>query len=144
MTAAREQIFAAADELLAAIEGVEGYEREPSGDPDVFPALALYDGGERPQEGEVGASRKALMITVHGYVEGGAGALAHATLNELHAKVVRAVMSLAELFEGQIETIDEGDLRVSVAELASARRFGFAQDFEIQFATPRGDPSAFA
>jgi hypothetical protein len=35
-----------------------------------------------------------------------------------------------------------GRRRVAVAELASSRRLGFAQDFDITYATPRGDPAA--
>ncbi len=142
MTAAREEIFAALDVLLAAVDGVQRYEREPSGDPDVFPALALYDAGDRPKDGEVGIDQKTLAITVQGYVEGGAGAVAHAAMNELHAAVVRAVMSITAPIRA--EAIEVRDLRVSVAGLASSRRFGFAQDFDIEFATLRGDPSAFA
>jgi hypothetical protein len=143
MTAAREQIFAAIDARLTAVDGVEYYQREPTGDPDIFPALALYDGGQGPVDGEVGNDQIALTVTVQGYAEGGAGAAAHAALNELHADVVSALMTLPAI-DGLVETVEVKGLRISVALLASARRLAFAQDFEIQFATPWGDPSQFA
>ena len=143
MTSCREQLFAILDERLAAIAGVAEYEREPSGDPNAFPALVLYDGGQMQSDGEVGNSQQMLTVTVQGYAEGGAGAAAHGAMNDLHAAVVAALMTEPPL-DGLVETIEDRGLRVSVAVLASKRRFGFAQDFEIQFATVRGDPTQFA
>jgi hypothetical protein len=143
MTAAREQIFAELDARLSAIEGVAEYERLPSGDPNRFPAVHLFEGGQSPAESEVGSSQKMLRVTVEGYVKGGSGTAAHAAMNALHAKVVSALMTDPPL-GGLAETVVDSDLRVDVAELASVRRLGFAQDFDIQFATPWGDPSQLA
>jgi hypothetical protein len=142
---AREQIFALADAVLAAVvEPDDGeYERQPSGDPSRFPALDLFDGGERSIEEEAGTSRKEMSVTVGGYVKGGSGAAAHTALNDLHARVVKALMGDAEL-NSLVELIEPADLRIDVAELASQRRLAFAQDFIIQYATERGDPSQFA
>ena len=140
---AREQLFRAVDEALSGIPGVLEYERQPTGDPNKFNAVHVFDGGQSPGENEGGSRQQVLRFTAEGYVKGGTGPEAHAALNALHADVVRAVMADPTL-GGLAEVISDGDLRVDVAELASARRLGFAQDFEIQFATPRGDPSRFA
>lgn len=141
---AREQIFAVVDARLAAVTGVLEYERQPTGDPAKFPALHCYDGGERLTEAESYATRKALFLTVEGFVQGASGAAAHAALNTLHANVVKALLTEPPL-GGIVELIEEaGDLRIDVAELASQRRLGFAQDFRVEFATVRGDPTQFA
>lgn len=137
---AREQIFAALDALLGAVPDVESYERQPSGDPDGYPALALYDAGQELAEHESTACRYQLTVTVEGFVKGASGAAAHGALNALHAKAVAALMAEPPL-GGLAELVEEaGQLRIDVAELASERRLGFAQDFTITFATPRGDP----
>lgn len=140
MTAIREQIFDWITGQLAAIAGVQLVERMPSGDPDVFPALEIYDGSQRTAEVEVGSTRYILTVRVEGYVEGGDGADAHAAINELHAAVVAALMS-APPIGGLAEDIEEGDARFTVAELASRKRLGFSAAFSIQFATAFGDPS---
>lgn len=144
MVAAREQIFVKVDARLSGIHGVAEYERQPSSDPDKFNAVHCYDGGERLIETEAGATRKALSFTVEGYVNGASGPEAHAALNELHANVVKSLLTEPPL-DGLVELIEEdGDLRIDVAELASQRRLGFAQDFRVEFATVRGDPGQFA
>ncbi|WP_380873596.1 hypothetical protein [Sphingomonas sp. DBB INV C78] len=121
---------------MAAIAGVESYERMPSGDPDAFPALALYDGGHGPIEFQAGTTQYDLTITVEGYVEGGDGAQAHADMHDLYEAVKTALITEPPL-GGLVETIDEADFRVDVAELAKKRRIGFGLDVRIQFSTPR-------
>lgn len=152
MTASSE-IFASVDARLAPLVGGDveaggGYERMPSGDPDIFPALHAYDGGEEELESETGATRLRLMLTVEGYVEGFSGPAAHDALSQLHADAVAALCGDPNFdlgMPGKVEGIEiSGGRRVDVAELASKKRLGFAQDFAIQFATVRGDPSQFA
>ena len=46
-----------------------------------------------------------------------------------------------ETLGGTVELIDDDELRMFTATLASARRLGFAQDFTIQFTTSRGNPA---
>lgn len=139
MTAIREQILGLVDQRLAPL--AEEYERNPSDDPTRFPALAANDGGHRIVETEAGATRYALDLTVEGYVEGGTGAQASAALNELYAAVVATMMTEPPL-GGLAETIEEGDLRVATATLASDRRLGFTLEFTITFPTRRGDASS--
>jgi hypothetical protein len=145
MVAAREQIFDRIDTVLKAVTGVQSYEAEPSGDPDDFPAIQMFDAGQSPNEGQeaLGTDQLALSVTVVGYVQLGTGATARAARNEFHAAIVLAMMSDATLL-AMIETIDVGDFRTFRANLANERRLAFEQDFAIGFATPRGDPSQFA
>lgn len=138
--AVRELAFQWLDAQLGAIEGVLEYERMPSSDPASFPALQLYDPGQRTTEGETEASEYELGFTVEGYVEGSGGADAHKTLNVLYAAVVRAVMPDPPL-GGLATTVTEGAMSVDIAKLASGRRLGFAIDFSATIATRRGDPA---
>lgn len=145
MTSPLTIIFAKIDDRLAGIDGVESYQRMPSGDPDRFPAIEAYDNGDEPvPEPDVGFTRLGLMLTVAGYVETG-GALAHDALISLHAAAVRALCSDegSDLgLSGIVELIEiVGRRRVDIAELARKRRLGFEQDFLIQYSTVRGDPS---
>lgn len=144
MTAARWQIIAAAEARLAAIPGIACLEVNPSGDPDAFPALGLHDRGHRTIEAEAGATRYVMTLMVDGFVQGD-GADGE-TLSALYADVVTALVTEAPFDElpGAVESVDEGDTDTEIAELASERRLGFATSFEIQFSTPRGDPSRFA
>lgn len=145
MSTALSTIFAAIDARLGAVPGLQSYEREPSGDPDAFPAIEVSDlGDDESGEGsETGAERRTLSITVSGFVQGGSGAAAHDALGELHAAAVKALCGDPGFNLGNlVESVQRvGRRRVAVAELASKRRLGFAQDFDINFATPRGDPA---
>lgn len=141
-----ETIFGEVDARLESLNGVESYERMPSGDPARFPALAVYDEGDDPDEHEAGATRATLQITVEGYVEGFGGPAVHATMLQLHANAVFALCGDAgSNLGGIVENIEiVGRRRVAVAQLSDKRRLGFAQDFAITYATPRGDPRSFA
>jgi hypothetical protein len=141
VTAIREQILAVVDTRLAAFPGLGEYERNPSGDPASFPALAAHDHGQRTVETEAGATRYALTLVVEGYVQGGTGAAASAALNELYAFVVGTLMTEVPM-GGLAETIEEGELRIAVATLAGERRLGFTLEFTITFPTRRGDASS--
>jgi len=139
MSAVRETIFAAIEAALAAGTGAEEIERMPSGDPVKFDALHIMDDGQGMMEGEAGATRYDMAISIEGYVKGAGGSAMHTRLNTLHAATVRSVIGLIPSLT-VIEDIEEGDLRVAVAPLASARRLAFSQDFKITFATRRGQP----
>jgi hypothetical protein len=146
MSTALSLIFAAVDARLEAVTGLQSYEREPSGDPDAFPAIEVNDlGDDEADEGEeTGTARRTLSISVTGFVEGLSGSAAHDALTNLHSDAVKALCgdpgyNLGGLVE---KVVRVGRRRVAVAELASSRRLGFAQDFDITYATPRGDPAA--
>jgi hypothetical protein len=139
MTAVRETILAAIDSALSNGTSAEEIERMPSGDPTSWPALHIYDDGQGLDEAEAGASRYGMALTIEGYVEGAGGTAASQALNQLYADTVTAVMGL-EGVQPEIETVREGDMRVTRAALASGRRLAFALDFTITFATRRGLP----
>lgn len=140
---ALEQIFAALDGRLQAVTGLQEYERMPTGDPNRFPALHLFDGGDESTEQEAAATRLSLAVTVEGYVEGASGGAAHDALNALHAKAVAALCNDAgSNLGGLVGNIEiAGRRRVDTPQLGEVRRLGFAQDFTITYATARGDPA---
>ena len=138
-------IFAEVDARLTDLVAPDGsYERMPSGDPDVFPALEVHDGGDMPVEFEAGATRTELSFEVVGFVEGHGGAQTHDAMTDLHAKVVFALCGDGENLGGIVENIEARDRRPVVAELANKRRVGFFQDFIVTLTTPRGDPRSLA
>lgn len=124
----------------ATVVGEDATDIEPVGDPDLFPALEIYDGGDVVLEREAGATRRRLTVTIEGYVERGDGTEATAERNALHAATVRAVMA-DETLDGLVEVIDPGDRRTGTATLAEHRRLMFGQDFAIDYATDRYDPA---
>lgn len=141
------EIFGEVDARLLQLVADEGsYERMPSGDPDVFPALASYDGGDEPVEDETATTRLSTILTVQGFVEGYGGAATHDAMIALHAAVVKALCGDdGGNLGGLVESIEiEGRRRVQVAELAKKTRLGFEQDFLINRSTRRGDPSQAA
>ena len=141
-------IYAEVDaRMVAIVQPDDGYyEREPSGDPDVFPALEVYDhGDELLPDQETGATRMELTFTVAGMVVGGSGSAAHDAMLALYGKAVTALCGDAGSNLGGVPGVElielVGRRRVDVAELASQRRLGFEQDFRVQYSTVRGDPS---
>jgi hypothetical protein len=136
----RDAIFARIEAALLPLVEDGGVELEPSGDPDIFPSLSVFDGGHRFIEREAGLTRRVLDFTVEGYVEAGDGSEAMAARNLLQAQAVAAIMA-GDTFGGIIEMVEDGDLRMATATLASRRRLMFAQDFAIEFVTARGDPA---
>ncbi|MCP3732012.1 hypothetical protein M9978_16425 [Sphingomonas sp. MG17] len=145
---ALSQIFGAIDERLALLiaQSNGSYERMPSGDPDIFPALHVFDEGDDPAEQEAVATRLDLEISVEGYMEGHGGAATHDAMLALHADTVKAMCGdILFNLDGLVENIEIiGRRRVQVVPLAEKRRLSFAQDFLITFATVRGDPNEFA
>ena len=141
MTAIREQIFAKIEELLGTIVGIGEVERMPSGDPSTFPALHIHDEGHSSTEEEAGSTRYALAVSIDSFIEGFTGATAHTQLNELYSAVIAKLVTEPPI-DGLAAEIVEGDLKPTVAMLASKRRLAFALDLTIYFATERGNPDA--
>lgn len=141
----REGIFAEIERRLLAIDdpAVAEVERMPSGDPISFPALGIYDDGQQLEDDDVVAARYSMGAMIEGFIEAADGPEAHAAMNDLYAAVVRALM-LDGTLGGLVETITEGAMRVSVAELASKRRLGFSLDLDFTFSTRRDDPALLA
>lgn len=134
----RDRIINAIEAAIADL-AVE-VEVEPAGDPIDFPALGITDGGHSVLEHEASLTRRSMMVTIDGFVEGGNGKAPTAERNALAAAVVAAL--LGDITLGELtELIDDGDYRPVTATLASVRRLGFTQDFEIQFSTSRADPA---
>src|SRR5437868_61641 len=130
-----EAIFDELDARLAPLILPGGsYERQPSGDPDAYPALGLYDRGDAPTaDQETGATRLELTVTVECFAEGSGGKATHVALIDLHARVVKALCGdEGANLGGLVELIEPtGDRRSDIAELAKKRRLGFEQDFLI-------------
>jgi len=66
------------DQILAAIEAAIVYlavevEVEPAGDPSAFPALGITDAGHAVLEREVSLTRRAMTVTIDGFVDGAGG-----------------------------------------------------------------------
>ena len=142
MTAKRESLLVAIEEALTT--GTDAIEVivDPAGDPSSFPALCIVDGGQRVAEGqgEVGQTRYIMAVIVEGYVEGGTNAAARSSLNDLYLQTVAALLVDPPL-GGLADRLDERDLRIDVAELASKRRLAFALSIEIEFSARRESPS---
>jgi hypothetical protein len=139
MTAIREAIFKEVEDRLNSL-GVGEVERMPSGDPMVFPALHIFDGGQQTSTAETDVSRYDMSVLIEGYLEASGGSAGHTQLNDLYAAVV-AVLIPEPPLGGLAETIDEGSLQITVAPLASARRLAFSLDFSVTFPTRRDDPA---
>jgi hypothetical protein len=134
----RDLIIAA---IVAAVSPLaEEVEVEPAGDPIQYPALGITDSGHTVLDREAGITRRSMTLTIDGFVDGDGGAAPTAQRNALVASVVVALLTDPTI-ESVVELIEDGDLRLFTATLASVRRLGFTQDFEIQFSTSRADPA---
>ena len=143
MIAVREAIFAEIEARLIAIGDADETERLPSGDPISFPARHIYDFGQTQEYSDTGVTRYTLSVVVEGYVAGHSGPEAHGALHALYANTIAVLVSEPPL-GGLVETIDEGDLRIDVADLASERRLAFSLQLTITYPTRRGDPAQAA
>lgn len=141
MTSIREQILTVLDERLSAIGGIGEYERDPSGDPTDWPAVALIDDGDDVSEDQSGLTEYAMGISIEAFAIGSGGLAVSRQLNELHAEIVKAVMQEPPI-GGLAERFEEGALKRFTAELASKPRKGIRKDFTIFFTTRRGDPAS--
>lgn len=145
MTAIRELIAAELDARLQAIADARGgeYERDPSGDPTVWPAISLDDEGQDPSEEEADVTRYEMAVSIEVYAQGSSGQVVSQELNELHAEIVAAIMLPGQPpIGGLAERIEEGPLRRFTAAIASKPRKGFRLKFIITFTTRRGDPAS--
>lgn len=140
MTAIRDRIFAAVVAALQAVGVV--VEEMPSGDPDQFPCLAIFDRGQRvlQDEGEPASNLYAMGLLIEGYVEGSGGVAVRSAINALYVDTIKALVA-DETFGGLAQGFAEGDLTIDVAELASVRAVGFVLDVQIQFFASRIDPA---
>ena len=139
------------DRILAAIEEratllADEFEMEPSGDPSRFPSLAAFDGGHMVIDRDGMITRRVMTLTIEGYVQGADGWQPTRERNALHAALVAALVGEQgdhnpSTLGGIVEMIEDTDLRMATAVMASQRRLMFAQDFEITFVTNRIDPA---
>ena len=140
MTAIREQVCAGIEAALVAT-GIVEVEWMPSGDPASFPALHIFDDGQGDEvDQETDATRYRLRLGLMGFVAGGGGSSARIALNELYAQTVAAIMTFADN-SSFVEVAEEGAMQVQVAALSSERRLAFSLDFDLVYATRRGDPT---
>lgn len=133
------------DDILAAIAAALAplaaeVEIEPVGDPTEFEALGITDGGHTVLEREATLTRRQMTVTIDGFVDGDGGQAPTAARNALSAAVVAAILA-DETLAALVELIEDDDLRMFTATLASVRRLGFAQDFLVQFTTSRANPA---
>ncbi|WP_010545216.1 hypothetical protein [Sphingomonas elodea] len=140
MTAIRAQIVAEIARRMALVPGINEVEVMPSTDPDVWPALHLFDDGQEPSEYGAEITRQNFAPRIECYVEQPGGAAAYALLNDIYSAVIASLIDGTQL-GGLVETIDEGRMEIDVAPLASAPRLYFRLDLPITFAARRGDPS---
>ncbi|MEQ5789080.1 hypothetical protein J3454_14380 [Erythrobacter sp. NFXS35] len=140
MTAIREQIFAAVETRLAAIisPAVAEVVRMPSGDPSRFPALFIFDQGDRPAEEEEETDTMAFVMSlgIDGFVNGDAP---HSAANALYSAVVEALFPQPVL-GGLATEIRVSRLDMAVAETARDHRLGFALELTILYHTRFGEP----
>lgn len=140
MTAIRAQIVATIEARLAAIDEVREVVVMPSGDPVKFPALHIFDDGHAVDESDTAGTKYGFIPRIEGYIEGSSGAVAYAQINDLYAATIRNLVTDPPI-DGLAETVDEGDMRLFVATLASKPRLGFTLDLPISFYTDREDPA---
>ena len=126
-------------ELLTGGTGASEVELMPSGEPEKFSALHIFDEGQDPEPGEVGTERFALSIGIDGYVSGGAGREALEALNNLYADTKEALFA-EPVLGGLANEIEETSFRVHVTERASKRRLSFSLGLSVHYATQRGSP----
>lgn len=141
MTTVRDSILAAIVVRLQAMTPTPASIKiEPTGDPDKFDAIEIYDGGDTLTEREAMLDRWSMDLTITGIVQGGGGTAPTAARNALDAHVVAALMA-DDTLGGLVEQIEAGDRRNSTAVLAEHRRLGFDREFTIQFTTQRRNPA---
>jgi hypothetical protein len=140
MTAVREQIFAAIETRLGAITApaVAEIRRMPGGDPTRFPALFIFDQGDRIAEEEEETDQMAFVLSVgiDGFVTGD---VPHTAANALYAAVIEALFPQPVL-GGLATEIRIVQLDMAVAERAKDHRLGFGLELNIHYHTRFGEP----
>jgi hypothetical protein len=141
MIALLEQIHAEFEARLNNVSLVAQVASSPSGDPSRFPALNLDDVKLTPDENqEPGVTYYEYRLSVEGNVKGGDGPSARGERNALYLSVVQAVMIDLDM-GGLVESVEEGETRFGVAQLASSRHLSFVTEFIVRFPGNRGDPA---
>ena len=140
MTAVRERIFAEIETRLQAIASpaVGEVRRMPGGDPSRFPALFIFDQGDRIAQDEEETDTMAFVLSVgiDGFVSGTAP---HSDANALYAAVVEALFTQPVL-DGLATEIRIVRLDMAVAERAKDHRLGFGLELAIHYHTRFGEP----
>lgn len=140
MTAIRERIFAEVETRLGNITApvVAEVQRMPSGDASRFPALFIFDQGDRAAEDEEETDQMAFVLSlgIDGFVAGNAP---HSAANALYAAVVEALFPQPVL-GGLATEIRVTRLDMAVAERARDHRLGFALELTILYHTRFGEP----
>lgn len=140
MTAVRERIFAAIETRLNAIPSpaVAEVRRMPGGDPSRFPALFIFDQGDRAVEEEEETDCMAFVMSVgiDGFVTGDA---AHTAANALYAAVIEALFTQPVL-GGLATEIGIVRLDMATAERAKDNRLGFGLELALHYHTRFGQP----
>lgn len=140
MTAVRELIFAEIEARLRAIvsPAVAEVRRMPAGDPTSFPALFIFDQGDRANADEDETDTMAFMLSVgiDGFVTGEAP---HTAANALYSAVVEALFPQPPLGGLATEIVIER-LNMATAERAKDQRLGFGLEINIHYHTRFGEP----
>lgn len=140
MTAVRERIFAEIEARLGAIASpaVAEVRRMPGGDPTRFPALFIFDQGDRIAEDEEETDTMAFVLSVgiDGFVTGDAP---HTAAHALYAAVIEALFPQPVL-DGLATEIRIVQLDMAVAERAKDHRLGFGLELALHYHTRFGEP----
>jgi hypothetical protein len=140
MTALRERIFALIETRLKAIPApaVAEVRRMPGGDPARFPALFIFDQGDRiaEEEEETDAMAFVLSVGIDGFV---AEDNPHTAANALYSAVVEALFPQPVL-DGLATEIRIIRLDMALAERALDARLGFGLELAIHYHTRFGEP----
>lgn len=136
--AERQQVIDWLTETIQGVVGPDGeFEINPSGEPSNFPAIYAEESDQSADDStEPGATRYDLEFGLEGYVSGGNGIEATTARSELYEALIRAILD-ATGWPACIEEIHEGDMRLSTATLAAARRLGFNLTVTISFVVRR-------
>ncbi len=149
MTASvREQILAAFDERLFAALVADGgpsvtrLERARQRDIDDVrrPALLVIGGGEERLEAEAsGQDEYRMTVEVWGYAQARSNESVETALNDLYARVVRA-LAVDPHLGGLADDVRFQRFSHDLVALGSARTADFVAEYAVEYATAEGDP----
>lgn len=138
--AVRERIFAAIEAQLDDITSpvVAEVRRMPGGNPTKFPALFIFDQGDRlaEEEEETDCMAFVMSVGIDGFVTGQAP---HTAANALYAAVVEALF-VQPYCAGLVTEIRIIRLDMAPAENAKDYRLGFALELALHYHTRFGEP----
>ena len=136
----RDQIDDAIEAALTDLVDAGALEFDPLGDPIIFPGLAVYNHGDRLLEEDAVSERRAMDLSIEGYVDGAGTREGTRARNDLHARTVAAIMRHEQL-DGLVELVEPGEVRRTTLRFDVGGRLTFSADFTIQFTTSRADPA---